>query len=148
MFLFMFLFKPSKNCEISKKHISDDPPATSFFVASSIEALNHHYQHIHNRRMAIFHSLITLILICVFTASKELESQFNQGRGANRRLKAGGHRRKRVAHKQSHPPVPPNNTSSSSRIVGGSPAGAGSYPFIVSLFSVNDPTGLLPVCGM
>jgi secreted trypsin-like serine protease len=94
--------------------------------------------------VAVIRSLVTLILLCVCTASKEIESQVTSGSDANRHLRAGKHRRKRVAQTQSL--ARPGNTSSS-RIVGGSPAGAGTYPFIVSLFSVNDPTGLLPVCG-
>ncbi len=95
--------------------------------------------------MAVIRSLVTLILICVCAASKEIESQVTSGSDANRHLRAGKHRRKRVAQTQSL--ARPGNTSSSSRIVGGSPTGAGTYPFIVSLFSVNDPTGLLPACG-
>lgn len=102
-------------------------------------------EYLHNQRMAIHYSLITLILMFVCTASKEIESHFTPSIEGHRHLKGGKRRRKRVAQTQSQ--APPNNMASFSRIVGGSPAGAGTYPFIVSLYSVNDPTGLLPSCG-
>lgn len=36
---------------------------------------------------------------------------------------------------------------SGSRIVGGTPAGEGKYPFIVSLYNIDPPDGNPPVCG-
>ena len=77
-----------------------------------------------------------MLLLYVCSATEAVETVIHEPVDeedvrANRRLNGG---RKRIK-------------SFSTRIVGGSPAGAGSYPYIVSLYNRDDPDGVLPVCG-
>jgi trypsin len=88
-------------------------------------------------RMTRFLALTCVVLLCVCSATESVETVIDEPVDeedvrADRRLNGG---RKRI------------NTSSTNRIVGGSPAGAETYPFIVSLYDRNNPGNMLPVCG-
>lgn len=83
----------------------------------------------------MFLGRISLILLCICTAAEVAEKVNEQDTGQYRSDRSPRRARKR------------RPTSGGARIVGGNPAGAGSYPFLVSLYSLEDPEGFLPSCG-
>ncbi|KAI2489708.1 peptidase [Fragilaria crotonensis] len=90
-------------------------------------------------------ALITLLLLCTrLSISADLfesESEPGEMKNYSSRFLGGRKRRKPSGPKAS------TRIRTSSRIVGGSPAGAETYPFMVALYSADDPSTSLPVCG-
>jgi len=88
----------------------------------------------HKQKMTSL-AFITLLLLISYSVGDILEANGKNDEATERRLSGSGPMRKR------------NRSSSDTRIVGGTPAGVGAYPFIVSLYNVDEPDGKLPVCG-
>lgn len=79
-------------------------------------------------------ALVSLLLLVSCSVAELLpEADFEKGDGPpDEQRQLNGRKRK---------------SSAAPRIVGGIPAGANAYPFIVSLYSLDEPDGTVPVCG-
>ena len=78
-------------------------------------------------------ALVSLLFLISFSVAELLETDFEkEGDVAPTERRLNGRKRK---------------SSTATRIVGGTPAGADAYPFIVSLYNTDQPDGNRPVCG-
>jgi hypothetical protein len=89
---------------------------------------------IHTQKKMNLLVLLSLLLLISCSVAELLETDFLENDDALSGRRLDGRKRK-------------SSGSVAARIVGGTPAGADAYPFIVSLYSLDQPDGTVPICG-